>query len=446
MSTKQRVLKPPFWRSRTVGSGFLQTTTMGVSSGVSAGAPFSTSYPYNWPEAIGATGVMTDKVTPGYKTLRSQGTVINNGMSKAEERRTPFLGSAHWYSGVLFNGDFYHWTVDDDISTWFYHYDTNPALHASIGDPIISVSKHHQLATIDVLGKIQAPETLSLVTLAEAGKTIEMVARTAKLLSEGYRVARRRGSIGEARRALKRYFKRAPTPTGMPSGPAKSWLEWRYGWMPLLFDVESTLQAFAKGEFTKPRYTARGKSKANEKSTTTYSDVHANGNVYYGSYTVDVVATESVDVRAYVMYDAELIIQRFADFGVLSLPETLWELLPYSFVVDWFIPVGDWLRALTPKLGVNILSEGITTTHERKSERKVTSWSPGPPFFGNTFTEVASCVGMVDVLSVKTKSRSPALPTLTLPPIDVKINVKRALDAISLLTTASGVRSPHVRI
>jgi len=37
--------------------------------------------------------------------------------------------------------------------------------------------------------------------------------------------------------------------------------------------------------------------------------------------------------------------------GVANPLNTVWELVPLSFVVDWFIPIGDFLRALTGPLG-----------------------------------------------------------------------------------------------
>jgi hypothetical protein len=38
-----------------------------------------------------------------------------------------------------------------------------------------------------------------------------------------------------------------------------------------------------------------------------------------------------------------------------------WELIPYSFVVDWAIPIGDWLMSLDALFGVKKI-EGVVTT------------------------------------------------------------------------------------
>jgi hypothetical protein len=43
-------------------------------------------------------------------------------------------------------------------------------------------------------------------------------------------------------------------------------------------------------------------------------------------------------------------LKQFIDaFGVLD-PAALWDVIPWSFIVDWFVPVGDWLHKHRPKL------------------------------------------------------------------------------------------------
>lgn len=46
--------------------------------------------------------------------------------------------------------------------------------------------------------------------------------------------------------------------------------------------------------------------------------------------------------------------------GLTTPLQTIWELIPFSFVFDWFVPIGDNLRRLEDKLG---LSE-IATSYE----------------------------------------------------------------------------------
>jgi hypothetical protein len=42
--------------------------------------------------------------------------------------------------------------------------------------------------------------------------------------------------------------------------------------------------------------------------------------------------------------------------GINMNPEIIWDLIPFSFVVDWFIKVGDWLEGFK----VNHLNSSVT--------------------------------------------------------------------------------------
>jgi hypothetical protein len=47
---------------------------------------------------------------------------------------------------------------------------------------------------------------------------------------------------------------------------------------------------------------------------------------------------------------------RLQQMGLTNPLEVAWELIPFSFVADWFISVGDWLRGLTALHGLRIVS------------------------------------------------------------------------------------------
>lgn len=49
-----------------------------------------------------------------------------------------------------------------------------------------------------------------------------------------------------------------------------------------------------------------------------------------------------------------------ASIGLLNPAQVAWELVPYSFVVDWFLPVGSFLETLTDTAGLTFVS-GVQT-------------------------------------------------------------------------------------
>lgn len=130
------------------------------------------------------------------------------------------------------------------------------------------------------------------------------------------------------------------------------WLAYRYAWTPTLLDVHGAAVAVAKqdaGTYKRYKVTARAKD-VRESDVTTAVD----SSVTCG-YTMPTIQSkrERYKLEVKVRYDAFLenkLYRGLQDVGVTDPLTTAWELLPYSFVVDWFLGIGDFLD------GVNALS------------------------------------------------------------------------------------------
>lgn len=113
------------------------------------------------------------------------------------------------------------------------------------------------------------------------------------------------------------------------------------------------------------------------------------------------------------------------DFDFGNPIEWAWELIPFSFVVDWAIPIGEWLGRLDAMVGNQVLSGSVVTKTVTKTEYH-------PP----DATHILS-PGRADS---KTYERDliDSIPIPELPRWAPSASYKRAINATALLWLLSG--------
>lgn len=138
--------------------------------------------------------------------------------------------------------------------------------------------------------------------------------------------------------------KRSRTKDIFPSGKwisdkdfSNAWLEYKYGWKPLLQDMHDAQELLNEQILGRDFHDAFKASASGVESNT--KDVRG----YGGS----VLSTWHSTVRYSLHLRCEDELSSLASKTGLSNPALLaWELLPYSFVVDWVYPVGEYLEGL----------------------------------------------------------------------------------------------------
>jgi hypothetical protein len=126
------------------------------------------------------------------------------------------------------------------------------------------------------------------------------------------------------------------------SNVPNKWLELQYGWKPLMSDVFGAVDALSKRQRSDWRVTAKATRKV---ETVVSKDI----NGFYQS-TCRAQVLQSVFTRIDALPDNEAIIS-LVSLGVLNPFNVAWELVPFSFVVDWALPIGDYLQSLDALLG-----------------------------------------------------------------------------------------------
>lgn len=181
---------------------------------------------------------------------------------------------------------------------------------------------------------------------AERRMTADLVADTALKLAKAYRYARK-GNFDRAAKAL----------GARPNKAASNWLELQYGWLPLLSDVYGAAEALAKRDSPK-HWTITGKGVVREPWT-------HRGTRWYGRWhgRTEARGMQGCFVRLDYIPGNDFF-ANLSNLGLTNPAQLAWELLPYSFVVDWIWPVGDWLSSLDATVGLEFLSGSRTQRRE----------------------------------------------------------------------------------
>jgi len=177
------------------------------------------------------------------------------------------------------------------------------------------------------------------------------------------KAVRRRAASGKIRRAPTVNGKRLSILTKMLSD---TWLEFSFGWAPLVNDLDNAAQALSYLTQRSPTEHIVG-SATKETVTTAVGGLFACG---YNTYTLQ----ERTALNTKVKYTGGLhatidnatsgLSAKDLGVGLNDFVPTIWELIPYSFLIDYFINVGQVLEAsMASTAGLFYLSKSVKTTN-----------------------------------------------------------------------------------
>jgi len=216
------------------------------------------------------------------------------------------------------------------------------------------------LAVTKAHAHIDESEMLLLTSAYEAEKTVGFMVDTLGAL---YRLAKnaRKGNFSAIAKGAS------------PAQLAEIWMNFRYGARPLYYDVQNAMAALEKKR-AEIRKVYRGWS---EDSASVSDVIPGCGMHYETDVSISRKATYTVSARAGVLCDVR--IDGLSPYGITKIPESIWEIIPFSFVIDWFCNVGDIIAALSPKAGVQQRASWVTVKEEitaTNSSGSVTSTAP----------------------------------------------------------------------
>jgi hypothetical protein len=220
---------------------------------------------------------------------------------------------------------------------------------------------------------------------------------------------------GLKKRFIKAFLSRSPNQW------ASIWLEGRYGWRTLAYDMQSVGKAL-DGLYNRSEF-----FKKTVGSDASFSDI-VSKDVSINIATAHNVITTSYDVsfRGFAVTKTKT-----PSFGG-SVVTTAWELLPLSFVLDWFVDTGSKLSYISqipflPKL-VSGYGYKVTAT---KTISTTTSQDSGRVKIGGVWYQLDSNVAS-STSTATYKVRKPHTPNI-IPNIRVNLDGYKISDLVALI-------------
>lgn len=292
---------------------------------------------------------ITDVVTPGYFAALKSGAILP--MNSASKTFTKIVDrrASQWGYNITLRDKPYAVVRYSGISSLGLLGPSGPSFSA---DNFPSLTEHDVAVMYTAALASAKAQGMDILTFyAEYRKTVDLVVGLA-------------GRVVQRAHDLVRFKKldRIKDRKAFISAFSDSWLEYRYGWRILAYDIESVSEIMKKlDNGISLRFKAKaGSFKSNSvlsqsgsRSSLSFSQLPS-GNIGGSGlpYRCKFAINESHELRSH----AGVLIESYLRSLVTVDPFlTAHELVPYSHVVDWFFNVNKWITAVSPLLDERLL-------------------------------------------------------------------------------------------
>lgn len=333
----------------------------------------------------------------GYTRSTSGGTIIWDVSPRDGNGKLLLRSNAHskWRSSIApgaNNWGSYHWN-----STGMGYYPTYCWVSQC---PLAKIKSYSSKAYSDAYRSFrdqawQQSEMMLAVDVAERKKTYAMIAKNfqrvlaiARALSRFDpralgRALSEMGAPVDARQIRRNLYQaRRKKKRGKTGEFERLWLEYRYGWMPLLGSIQSACELLSQDRKAPDFISGYGKGSFAGNSN------DAINNSYVNNY---------VNAQLHVIVKGRLNVvnpdlHRLNQYGLVNPASVAWELVPFSFVIDWFVKVGDYVSALTDWVGLSFTD--LSITYHVSGTTTTTSKGNNYTYYGPVGTSIITSRGL----------------------------------------------------
>jgi len=319
----------------------------------------------------GQTRVTKDVEIENFHARRAKGELFFNPFSSTYESRTFASGGWHYTRDT----PTYHCYMDKGNGPIWVHMKLGLKSTPSTPYNKVYIAGHlpsnldlevlKTLAMTQALANVKKPEFAALVSLGELRETIGYLRNPLKRLTKLLRKNREQIKVHyRNERGRHRFAKVRKKTTGKDAYEviSDSYLGGRYGLRPLISEVQGYLKAIEALKDKTRRFTARGYTKTQEEMT---EESILSGRTMCWDWNIPLTTVHTAECRAGSLYDVNL--KDSFGFDLSQVPVALWELTFLSFMADWFVNMGNYIAAITPKSGIDIRGEWVVVRQTKDS-------------------------------------------------------------------------------
>jgi len=271
--------------------------------------------------------------------------------------------------------------------------------------------------------RVDQTELLLGASLGEMPETVEFICSLFKRFIYVLRVLLTKQGKIKAARSLRRM-----TAKKALDAMSDAWLEFRYAFRPLVSELDGAVRVLQSNLKGNERFTARASSKndrlvANDWIVQVFGTLKCSQNV---------TTSESYTADAGCLYTLGDIPGLSLALGLDSPIETVWELVPFSFILDWFVNVGTILSSFEQNASIKVrgtwVTERLTRMHRSWCDTPTEEFSTRG--YHNVSVQIQDDGLMTALETVQLRTISPARPIL--PSVKINLNLAKLLDLVTI--------------
>lgn len=300
-------------------------------------------------------------------------------------------------------------------------------------------------AITNLYGSLRRRQDMALgILLVEFRESLGTIGRGISTIAR-VMVALRKGRVSDALSALGDHFgggvktrkkvlnrdrtnrlrqKNGEKPLSHADYASSMWLELQFGWLPILEDIfnlieimNGSLNSEGNGVLAFNGYGEVSSTEVSQLLTNNLEMPEGESAVFSGKCTVRYTCNATYKV-------SNDLASVLSQLGLVNPLSVAWEVVPFSFVIDWFIPIGNWLDSLQADAGLELIQ--YTESHKTIVDGKIThyrgwyyekqypppdDWLPG----ASTFASISSESPYVRSSFIRTVIPAEEIPDMPLP-------------------------------